>query len=565
MTRIIISFDGTGLEGREKSVIEGLPLPSDLYRIYFKGCHSQKTGNGRIFPNLSGFIEKVSRAFRADCLDLSYLSAEFKEAISICYPAECYQRQEAFDSQASKPKEKPVKKIRELLLVGYSRGAVSAFLLAKKLFQIGNQLPLKILANQPVPGNALLFPPTIGAKLLDLRLCTNIKTVCCFIGAYHRPVGWYHDTFFKQIVPFLPENIEKTIIELPIYSHFSSEGVRLSRKYLKLWLVELGYAGTTLKIAEQLLLKKTLKAEVKEEYGEPLSPSILAQPLILLRRCSSSATSLPPVGQPMEGSISLANPLETHSQELLFLATSKKKYKQPFFGDEQALQPDLIGQEVLSCRIQKIISGFWKEKAESLFSSLTTAQKKAIFSLSFRFPEDEQLKTMITFIHQGNAQAEKWTTVINRSISFMAVWQKQLDKRSKKAELLAQKEIFLKNIFLISYDFFQQKTFSPQERERCFSKLKEEGERFISKALIKQPRSSVDTFYDILLNLISLTLGLAILNVVQVYKSRSFFLHKKTGQQVRFEKEMEKARKILLAGAEEVLSERLGEQPCGLR
>ena len=65
-----------------------------------------------------------------------------------------------------------------IIFIVASRGAVTAFLIAKKLHELGITTPIHIVAAEPVPGT-----PTSLIPYQDLSACTNIKTVTYKLAA----------------------------------------------------------------------------------------------------------------------------------------------------------------------------------------------------------------------------------------------------------------------------------------------------------------------------------------------------------------------------------------------
>ena len=93
----------------------------------------------------------------------------------------------------------------KLILKGFSRGAVMAFLLAKKLHEMGLNVPIEIDADEPVPGNAWLGGKAKVAA--DLSECSNVRRVHIRLPAYlrtssgNRFLNAFHRTFFSPLVP----------------------------------------------------------------------------------------------------------------------------------------------------------------------------------------------------------------------------------------------------------------------------------------------------------------------------------------------------------------------------
>lgn len=212
--RIVISFDGTGLEQQNRTCLERVDNCPDVVRIYFKGCHASKTGGNGLFPDITGMTKKLAKLFNHNELDLDELKKTFGDDVAI----------EPFDSVTTD--EHPVtygkiSSIDEMAFMGYSRGCIASFSLAKQLHGNGNIIPVRIVANQPVPGNSYDGWNTLASEVIDLSMCTNIRSASVVIGSYVNQFGfsgktavasYIHKLFFKQIVPFF-QSKQKSILK----------------------------------------------------------------------------------------------------------------------------------------------------------------------------------------------------------------------------------------------------------------------------------------------------------------------------------------------------------------
>lgn len=72
----------------------------------------------------------------------------------------------------------------KIVLCGYSRGAVTCFEVAKQLQQLAPDVPIEIIADQPVPGNMTQLKGTNAASIKDCSKLTNITKATIILGAY---------------------------------------------------------------------------------------------------------------------------------------------------------------------------------------------------------------------------------------------------------------------------------------------------------------------------------------------------------------------------------------------
>lgn len=79
-------------------------------------------------------------------------------------------------------------KIESITLCGYSRGAVTCFETARALHELNphskTPVPVDVVANQPVPGNAYQGPLTNARRIADCSDLSNLRNVSVILGAY---------------------------------------------------------------------------------------------------------------------------------------------------------------------------------------------------------------------------------------------------------------------------------------------------------------------------------------------------------------------------------------------
>ncbi|MDI1352906.1 MAG: hypothetical protein PSV35_09125 [bacterium] len=203
MTKVMFCFAGTGDDGygyasmKEKHT----EFNQDVIRIYIKGCHNARVGNGFLFPDLEIAANNVRNSFTGNILNLKKLQEHFGEGL--------YGIKGSTDDTIT---------VDEIILDGFSRGAVTTFATAKKLDSLN--IPIHIIANQPVPGEAGIIKP-LYYKYCDLSTCKNIHSAYTFLSSYDLENGFVHNSFFRQMVAkFAPEAQAKNIL-FPHKSHLS--------------------------------------------------------------------------------------------------------------------------------------------------------------------------------------------------------------------------------------------------------------------------------------------------------------------------------------------------------
>jgi hypothetical protein len=115
------------------------------------------------------------------------------------------------------------KKISAITLAGYSLGAVTCFNIAIKLNEIAPNIPVNIIANQPVLGNAYQGPNTTITNIANCCELKNLRNVTIILGAYTNRLAdpntfikMFHRGFFSQIIPKLPQSgLELDLMVIP--------------------------------------------------------------------------------------------------------------------------------------------------------------------------------------------------------------------------------------------------------------------------------------------------------------------------------------------------------------
>lgn len=204
---------------------EFLGFDQDVLRIYVKGSKYETVGNGFYFPDLEIIASHVRNAFDENkCFDLK----KFADAVGkgVCYRS-------PFTGSPFVP--------TEIALDGFSRGAVTTLAVAKKLDALN--IPLRILANQPVPGEIYPYTPKFS-RYFDLSGCKNILSATVLL-ARHIDSFFSMIIFFRQMVAKFPDTIKPSIFYLPLQSHDYRLNESPARHHTGKRLAEWGYLKHT--------------------------------------------------------------------------------------------------------------------------------------------------------------------------------------------------------------------------------------------------------------------------------------------------------------------------------
>lgn len=170
---LIIYFCGTGNPGDNfESQSNYLNQNDTLRTIFVRGCEHPAVCNSSLFPDLKGFAKRFTqKLFNADG-QLKTTNELELNTVGVRYDRTILQ-----DSDAGA-------KIDSITLCGYSRGAVTCFEVARQLNQIAPNIPVNIVADQPVPGNLYQTAGSNAASVADCSDLTNLKKVSIILGSY---------------------------------------------------------------------------------------------------------------------------------------------------------------------------------------------------------------------------------------------------------------------------------------------------------------------------------------------------------------------------------------------
>lgn len=194
MTSVIFIFAGTRdtaknmAENLDNKFISPEPEQDDVIRIYVDGCQHSHVGGSIINPDFNIVSNNIKKSFNNAELDIEKLKNSLGTAIVIKGPRT----------------ENPIK-VEQIGLYGFSRGAVTTYAVAKNLDDLN--IPIDIIANQPVPGQAQANKADGPYKRYhDLSECKSIRSVFTYLASYNLENGIFENKFYKQMVPKLPKH-----------------------------------------------------------------------------------------------------------------------------------------------------------------------------------------------------------------------------------------------------------------------------------------------------------------------------------------------------------------------
>lgn len=194
---LVIYFCGTGNDGDSfPKQYDYVKKEAGVRTIFVKGCDAPEVCNSGLFPDLKGFAKRfASTLFTSKGNDLTLKAGKTpvkeknasdhkkKKATELTENEILESLGIRLDRTDIGTKDKQ-EKIESITLCGYSRGAVTCFEMARALHAINPKIPVDIVANQPVPGNAYQGPLTNAKSIADCSDLSNLRNVSVILGAY---------------------------------------------------------------------------------------------------------------------------------------------------------------------------------------------------------------------------------------------------------------------------------------------------------------------------------------------------------------------------------------------
>jgi hypothetical protein len=173
---LVVYFCGTGDPGNDFPEQYDYVNPQYVKNLFVKGCDEPEVCNSGLFPDLKSFANRfVKTLFGINVLQILGIpqkDGKILESIGINL------------SRSSQLEFLQKNLIESITLCGFSRGAVTCFEVARVLKKIAPQIPVDIVADQPVPGNCYQGPGTNAGSIADCSDLTNIKNVSIILAAY---------------------------------------------------------------------------------------------------------------------------------------------------------------------------------------------------------------------------------------------------------------------------------------------------------------------------------------------------------------------------------------------
>ena len=216
---LVIYFCGTGERGEtfahKQQYIDEKP---NIKTIMVEGCQNPEVCGTIQFPDLKAFAQRFTKKVFTPYGDELALNQDVR-TVGIQ------------QHHVNEIREGGIQEVESITLCGYSRGAVTCFEVAKELNKIAPNIPVDIVANQPVPGNSYQGPGTNAASVADCSNLKNLRNVSIILGAYTGAIYQsseqkgegenqiIHRGFFSQIVPKLPRTAQRDLTVIPRESH----------------------------------------------------------------------------------------------------------------------------------------------------------------------------------------------------------------------------------------------------------------------------------------------------------------------------------------------------------
>lgn len=278
---LVVYFCGTGDSGfnfsNEHAEYAHELKANNTQTLIVHGCQHEEVCNNGLTPDLEGFANRfMNKVFtknkngdvilsRPSSAELAQLGVGIQPGDArwvADYRAQTYvqvplnQQRKSYQQYVGTVRngfEDQHEPIESITFVGYSRGAVTCFTAAKVKEQMGIDVPLRIVANQPVPGSLYALPGTNAATVADCSKLKHVEAVDLTIAAYTGATStlglvgklqkMFHRLFFSQIIPKLPtENCTTNLEVIPRDNHW--EGGLTGAQHLQMNLTkQLAKAG----------------------------------------------------------------------------------------------------------------------------------------------------------------------------------------------------------------------------------------------------------------------------------------------------------------------------------
>lgn len=191
---LIIYFSGTEIVGEyDEGKMAEFKDVEGVSTISVRGCAHEEVCKSSLFPDLEKFAGRfVGSVFKTDEIGnkLRLTDTPLGDLkVGIRANGTNVEKQQLLSS-LDKPRllsdlDEPYPlDVTRITLVGTSRGGVTCFNIARELQKIAPNIPVDIVANQPVPGNISPAPGSIAATVEDCTDLKNVKNASIILGTY---------------------------------------------------------------------------------------------------------------------------------------------------------------------------------------------------------------------------------------------------------------------------------------------------------------------------------------------------------------------------------------------
>lgn len=293
--QLVVYFCGTGASARSFYEFNDYLKSDNIITIVVNGCESPNVCDTSIFPDLKGFARRfVEKLFVKKGKELQIpkgakattpaprITAELESIVGINF------------TNSSQNLADQDEVIGRILLCGFSRGAVTCFEVAKVLNRIAPEIPVDIVADQPVPGNMYPFPGSNAISIADCSDLKNLKNVTIILGAYtgkihpshdsdlktkntfwNRFIKFFHYGFFSQIVPKLPFNAHRDLIIIPRTSHHHvPKNSPTGPQHMHMQIAKYLNAADKTLVSDEAVASEREKAHRKYTASEDFTPAL---------------------------------------------------------------------------------------------------------------------------------------------------------------------------------------------------------------------------------------------------------------------------------------------------
>ncbi|KTD35323.1 hypothetical protein Lmor_0770 [Legionella moravica] len=457
MTKIVFCFAGTGDpgDGYASGVESSTPFDPNVIRVYMRGCDHENVGNGFLNPDLDIVSNSIRQAFDKEnqTIDLDKLNALIGDGIC----------------RIEGPTHYRNPKITDIGLQGFSRGAVTTFAAAKKLDDLN--IPMDIIANQPVPGQIAEFVPgSLYSKHHDLTKCKNIRSATTFLASHNLENGVVHNAFFQQMVAKFPATTRADTFIVPHQSHLEWFSSSIVDTHISNQFHKAGYSN----VSRHYSLE-----DLKEYY----------------RRADNYFTP--------------------------------KEFSQKVFGLDLATVPkDPVYLEMIQQFAKQLLNDDGAQLSDDQASAVVAIYKVDTLT-------DDQKREQMNLVRQDSDAGKKFTQIVNKThdvIEYLShVTRGEGYQRSEKSQLIHHhSQDYRKELFTKSFDYLSNPKPTDDDKKSFLVGVNNAEKEFADKAL-NIDRGTMRKAMKIIANTILHVTGLFLIaNTINLATTGDWFFFNKT-------------------------------------